>query len=273
MKAIRWSDHDRSFGPFTYARDRKGYQPLGFELDTSDADDYPGCRVRVSGFGHTLILALPAIMKPHRTWVDTSHYEWSKGPGSGYWDIHRREYGVMFIEGAIHFHFGAQTHDSETDKTKVWFLPWRRFRHIRRSLYGLRGELVADLPEHSTWMGHPHRWNVEQAIIAVCPTVKFEFADYDGQRLIATSRIEEREWARGTGYFKWLSLFRRNQVCRSLDISFSGETGKRKGSWKGGTIGHSIDMLSGELHEAAFRRYCEQHQMTFVGSVVAEAVP
>ena len=27
---------------------------------------------------------------------------------------------------------------------------------------------------------------------------------------------------------------------------------------KGGTVGHSIDMLPGELHEAAFRRYCEK---------------
>jgi hypothetical protein len=35
-----------------------------------------------------------------------------------------------------------------------------------------------------------------------------------------------------------------------------------KGSWKGGTVGHSIAMLPGELHGAAFARYCEQHEMT-----------
>lgn len=34
--------------------------------------------------------------------------------------------------------------------------------------------------------------------------------------------------------------------------------GPEKGSWKGGTIGHSIEMLPDELHEAAFRRYCDQ---------------
>jgi hypothetical protein len=51
-----------------------------------------------------------------------------------------------------------------------------------------------------------------------------------------------------------------------LDIRFSEETGRRKGSWKGGTLGHGIDMLPGELHEAAFRRYCATHEMEFVGA-------
>ena len=37
-----------------------------------------------------------------------------------------------------------------------------------------------------------------------------------------------------------------------------GETGREKGSWKGGTIGTSIEMLPGELHESAFRRYCDE---------------
>lgn len=37
----------------------------------------------------------------------------------------------------------------------------------------------------------------------------------------------------------------------------------RKGSWKGGTIGHSIEMPPGELHADAFRRYCAEHNMTF----------
>ena len=45
----------------------------------------------------------------------------------------------------------------------------------------------------------------------------------------------------------------------------AGETGKRKGSWKGGTIGHSIGMEPGELHESAFRRYCTEHNMVFGG--------
>ena len=48
------------------------------------------------------------------------------------------------------------------------------------------------------------------------------------------------------------------KIRRSLDLEFSGETGPEKGSWKGGTVGTGIEMLPGELHEAAFRRYCQK---------------
>lgn len=53
-------------------------------------------------------------------------------------------------------------------------------------------------------------------------------------------------------------------ICDTLDLEFSSEVGRRKGSWKGGTLGHGIEMLPGELHEAAFRRYCAQNDLTFV---------
>lgn len=101
----------------------------------------------------------------------------------------------------------------------------------------------------------------------------FLIDDHDGERITATTHIEEREWKFGEGWFRWLSLFRRNMVRRSLSISFDKECGPEKGSWKGGTMGTGIDMLPGELHEAAFRRYCEQdhsskyrrYRVTFVG--------
>ena len=41
--------------------------------------------------------------------------------------------------------------------------------------------------------------------------------------------------------------------------------GPEKGSWKGGTMGHGIDMVAGELHESAFRRYCETEQQARYG--------
>ena len=83
-------------------------------------------------------------------------------------------------------------------------------------------------------------------------------------RISMTTKIEEREWRFGTGYFKWMSLFRPAKISRSLKLDFSDEVGPEKGSWKGGTVGHSIDMLPGELHEEAFRRYCsEDHRSKY----------
>lgn len=267
-RPIRWSDHDRYFGPFTYARERHRIG-LAVMFSSGDDDDYAGCSVRFSGLGHTLILALPAIIKPWRQWVEiytqpTRDQMIAKGCKPGYWDTHERQYGFSFFEGSIHFHFGPQTHDSTTDKVKVYFLPWRIWRHVRHSLYDLEGDLFATLPDWG--FRNKNGWAVKNAIEEACPSATFEFDDYDGERISATTRIDEREWLLGEGKFKWLSFFRRPKISRSLDIHFSKETGNRKGSWKGGTIGHSIDMQPGELHESAFRRYCSQNRMTFVGA-------
>jgi hypothetical protein len=267
MQAARWSDNDRHFGPFTYARDRRGYRPLAATLDSGRAEDSDWhergestCTLRVSGFGHTLILALPQIVQPLRRWVDT------KGPGSGYWDIQRRAFGFSYHGGFLQVFRGARTNDSSTDRTWSKHLPWTQWRHVRHSFYGLSGEHVATLPDTGkSYLGDPGRWDRARAIADATPAVSFAFRDFDGEELIATTKIEEREWRFGTGWFRWLSLFRRPKIRRSLDIRFSGETGRRKGSWKGGTIGHGIDMEPGELHEGAFRRYCAQHDMTFIG--------
>jgi len=261
---IHWSDNDRYFGPFTFARERS-YRRFGLVLGSGDGDDYPGCRLRMHAFGRTLIVALPPIIKPAREWVDTSRHSWSKGAG-GYWDSHEREYGFVFVEGALHLDYGQQTGDSTTDKSKCYFLPWKQWRFVGHRLYGLDGKLFAKLP-HRAKFNSP-AYAEQKRLEDACPTASFDFDDFDGERITAVTKIEEREWAFGERKFKWLSLFRRNKIRRSLDIRFSAETGKRKGSWKGGTVGHGIDMLPGELHVDAFRRYCAEHNMSFVMPLV-----
>lgn len=275
----RWSDNDRYFGPFTFAHDRR-YRPFAIDLRSGgDEDEGRGCRLRFSAFGFTMLVALPGwVLRPARRWVDTSRHEWSK-PVGGYWDIIPREYGFSFSDTgmvggtvALHVHFGRQTHDSSTDQSKCYFLPWTDWRHVRHSLYDLDGAHFADIPERKRGVtlgapGFNNYWDVAHALEEACPKRAFAFKDFDGEELTATTRIEEREWLLGTRWCKWLSWFAKPKVHRSLDIRFSGETGKRKGSWKGGTIGHAIGMEPGELHEAAFRRYCAEHNMSFVAEV------
>ena len=270
MEAIRWSgENDRYFGPFTYSRDRQAYRPFAIQLGSGDGDDYPGCRFRLSGFGHTLIVALPPVIKPYRKWHEiTTEPTRSKmikgGRDPGYWESYRREYGFTVTDGAVHYYYGEQTHSSDTDKTSIWSFPWREHQCIRHSLYDLDGDHFATLPEWG--FAHKNGRDVRNAIEAVCPVAKFEFADFDDEKIVATCKIEEREWQRGKGIFRLLYLGR-NKVRRSLDIEFSSEVGNRKGSWKGGTIGCGIDMLEGELHDSAFRRYCEENDLTFYGPV------
>ena len=259
-KAIRWSDNDRYFGPFTYSSDKE-YRPFAVVLGSGDGDEHPKCRLRMSALGQTLIVALPAIISPWRKWVDTSRHEWS-GPNGGYWDTGQREYGFSLSDGFLNVSLGRSTNDSSTEQWWGWFLPWTQWRHVRHSFYDSDGQHVWTKLERKGY--DLERIRMDQAKIDGVPTVSFEFTDFDGELLQAETRIEEREWRFGTGYFKWLSIFRKPKISRSLDIRFSGETGKRKGSWKGGTIGSGIDMLSGELHEASFRRYCHKNNMSFM---------
>lgn len=267
MRRIRWSDNDRYWGPFTYSRDGRSYRHFAILLDSGSGDEESrGCRLRLSGFGHTLIIALPQIIRPFREKVFATSWDAATIQRMGrdwYWRREHREFGFSVSEGFLQLMYGRQSHYSSTEKRKGYFLPWTQWRHVRHSLYGLQGEHVwteqkqvkGQIFASEDW------WTAKEA----CPSRSFAFKDFDGEELTVRTMIEEREWRFGEGWFKWLSLFRRPNVRRSLDLRFSGETGKRKGSWKGGTIGHSIDMLPGELHEAAFRRYCAERGMTFVG--------
>jgi hypothetical protein len=243
---IRWSDNDRYFGPFTYAPDSRGYRPLALTIDSGDDDDYPGCRLRLSGFGHTLLLAIPAVIKPWAQWVEvrtepTRSQMIAAGRKPGYSDTHRRQYGFSYSEGFLQVFLGAQTHDSSTTQDWSKHLPWTQWRFAGHRLYGLDGEIFAALPHRARF--RTPEYEESERLTDACPTASFSFNDFDGETISATTKIEEREWHFGEGWFKWLSIFRRPKIRRSLDLRFSAETGKRKGSWKGGTIGHSIDML------------------------------
>lgn len=234
-----------------------------FEL-SSGCEEYPGCTLVIGTRKRRIEIKLPQVIQPHRRWVDTSHYAWSTNPKGGYWDVHQRRYGFYLYNNHLYVSLGAQTDDSVTTQKWSCFLPWGEWRHVRFSLYDAEGKHFWSQLSRKDIRGFEKfadQYEAEKG----CPKVRFAFTDYDGEIIGASTHIEEREWKRGDKWCSWLSLFYRPMVKRSLDISFDKETGSRKGSWKGGTVGTSIEMLPGELHEAAFRRYCEKNNMEFEG--------
>lgn len=71
----------------------------------------------------------------------------------------------------------------------------------------------------------------------------YDFTDkFDGKIIPTTIYIEEREWR--PKWLTWTGLFKK--VRRTIDVHFSDEVGKRKGSYKGGTVGCSYELLPGE---------------------------
>lgn len=272
MRHSRWSDNERNFGPFTFSwTGSKGYRSFAIILKSwgSGDDDSGPASLRISLIWFTFIIWLPPILYPQRRKVYPGPENW--GPDvvarfgrDWYWNVEVREYGFSYSDGFLLVHYGINPCDSSRDQTWGKHLPWTQWRHIRRSLYDLDGkhfwsELDSErenkLSDGNLWRD---RYEIAREWEKRCPKAVFDFKDHDGEELTATTLIEEREWRFGTGWFKWLSMFRKPRIRRYLNLEFSGETGPEKGSWKGGTIGTSIEMLPGELHEAAFRRYCEQ---------------
>jgi hypothetical protein len=285
MRAARWSDNDRYFGPFTWASDGSWKHYAVVLCSAGDGDSHGDqCTLRFTFRHTTLIVALPHIIKP---WREKVYPNWDVATverlgRDWYWNIDQREYGVSLSDGHLTVYYGRRggsCMDSRIQQQWGCFLPWTRWRHVRHSLYGLAGEHFWTDPQtgKSTELGALGPWEAYRAAKDACPTVAFNYADFDGEELVATTQIEEREWRFGTGWFKWLSWFRRPRVRRSLNIEFSKETGPEKGSWKGGVCGTGIEMLQGELHEAAFRRYCDdehrskyrKYRVTFLGPAAA----
>lgn len=266
FRAMRWGAHDRYFGPFTWSYS-KSYPHMAVVLksagdEDSDEDIDGRCSLRISIGKATLITVLPAIIRP---WREKVYPKWDaetvKRLGRDwYWNIDARQYGFSINEGLLSVYYGrcgGSCMDSSVQQQWSCFLPWTQWRHVRSSLYGLAGE-------HVWTEGNTRDWEARQAAEQACPTAKFLIEDFDGEQIAATTRIEEREWRFGTGWFKWLSWLRPAKIRRSLAIEFASEVGPEKGSWKGGTVGTSINMLPGELHETAFLRFCnEEHRSKY----------
>jgi hypothetical protein len=73
---------------------------------------------------------------------------------------------------------------------------------------------------------------------------------YDGTVVNATISVKEREWR--PLWFQWTSLFAKKK--KTIEVEFDKEVGKRKGSWKGGTLGCSYELLPTETPLECLRR-------------------
>ncbi len=283
MKAVRWGDNDRYLGPFTWHPG--DYVRYGVILESwgGGDDDNGSGYLRLHFWTWTLCIATPRwLLQPHREKVFPK-WDWKTIEHLGrdyYWAIDRRSYGFQLSgSGTIgrrgadflqvyYGRNGGSCMDSSIQQHWSYFLPWKQWRHVRHSYYGLKGEWIADAPKNWHAMGLNGRPTYEdfKKVEESIPVRRYTFRDFDGEELIATVRLEEMEWRRGTGWWKWLSWFWPPLIRRSVDLRFSGETGKRKGSWKGGTIGSGCELKHpNELHLDGFMRYCRENNMTFVG--------
>ena len=275
----RLTDNDRHLGRFiTYARCSPSWRPLRLVYSSGAHEDDAGPNTLTAyALGWVARVQLPRLLDDFKVRHVASSWDAATVARLGrnwYEERFPREYGFSLSDGFLQVFLGAQTHDSTTTQSWSKHLPWTQWRFHRFSLYDAAGaEFWTQIEQRGNGVKH-RDFDAQREAEARCDKAVFLVDDFDGQRLTVTTHIEEREWKFGEGWFKWLSLFRKPKISRSLSIEFDKECGPEKGSGKGGLIGTGIDMLPGELHEAAFRRYCEQehrskyqlYRITFVGA-------
>ena len=225
----------------------------------------PYNEIHLQVFGFNWRIRIPEIIKPIEKWVTTEYRPVGKVMSSHvYVEYTKRCYGVRIFGNHFNIMYGSASDNSREEQRWSCFLPWQSVRFIRTSHYDRDGKNIV-LTHWDATMRTQHgrsKCDIERAEVeALDNRTVFAFLDYDGQEILATVRVDEREWRRGTGWFKWLSLFTKRRIEKSLSIEFNEEVGPEKGSWKGGTCSQGIGMEPGEGVRHCWARYCDKYNL------------
>jgi hypothetical protein len=167
---------------------------------------------------------------------------------------------------ALNLYYGLEDntlYNELKEQSLYWTFPWNEKSFKYHRLLNLDGSIMVSVREdYKNLIDYKEEIKLEESQ----PKIVFNFIDnYDGTELTATCKLSERCWTQGDKSFKWLKYFNEDHISRDLWCDFSGETGKRKGSWKGGTVGCGIELNEDESVTDAFKRLCDRENFTYVG--------
>lgn len=154
------------------------------------------------------------------------------------------KYGIAIHGNTFWIYKGGKGNWKGGNKWWTWHIPFITTDWVRTSIL-----LKDDTWEHEGNGNHKSFYNDEWKERQKSWT--YDYTDkYDGTVIPTTIYIEEREWR--PKWLKWTSLFAK--VKRTIDVHFSQEVGKEKGSWKGGCVGCSYDLLPNETALECLKR-------------------
>jgi hypothetical protein len=146
------------------------------------------------------------------------------------------KWGIAIHNNTFWIYRGGQGNMNGGNKWWTWEIPFVNKDWVRTSIL-LKDDTWEHETKHTRKSFYEDEWKEKQK------SWTYNYIDiYDGEIIPTIIYVEEREWR--PKWLKWTSLF--NTVNRSIDIHFSKECGKRKGSWKGGTTGCGYIMLPKE---------------------------
>ncbi len=178
-------------------------------------------------------------------------------------------------DGFISFQYGADRDFLMADNkkrenikhiptvSKMWAIPWKQSKFAKHILLNIDGSVYVELDKSAStldgaWFNNPWDYPGHERI-------RFTFRDgHDNELITAIVYREKRVWTKGVSWMSWLKYVTKPIVHDSIDLNFDKEVGSRKGSWKGGTMGHGAEVRGNEGTLGSCIRYCEEHGHHFI---------
>jgi hypothetical protein len=147
------------------------------------------------------------------------------------------KWGIAIHHGTFWVYRGGKGNWNGGNRWWTWDIPFITKEWVRTSILLEDGTWEHETPKDRNKNFYKKEWKSKQK------SWTYDYTDsYDGEIIPTTIYVDEREWR--PKWLKWTSLF--GKVRRTIDIHFSKECGRRKGEWKGGTLGCGYDLLPGE---------------------------
>lgn len=155
---------------------------------------------------------------------------------TGIQDCESAAWGINIHNNTLWVYTGGGGNFEGGKKWITWNFPFFTKNWVRTSILMKDGSWESEYPGNNKSF-YKDEWKEKQA------SWNYNYTDsYDGSIIPTTIYVEEREWR--PKWLEWTKLFA--ETRRTIDVDFSEEVGKRKGSWKGGTVGCSYTLLPNE---------------------------
>jgi hypothetical protein len=146
------------------------------------------------------------------------------------------KWGIAIHNNTFWVYRGGKGNMNGGNKWWTWDIPFITKEWVRTSIL-LKDETWEHETKGSKKDFYNDEWKEKQKYWT------YDYIDsYDGEVIPTTIYVDEREWR--PKWLKWTSLFAK--VRTTIDVHFSKECGRRKGSYKGGTIGCNYELLPNE---------------------------
>ena len=170
-----------------------------------------------------------------------------------YGDCDAPQWGIAIHDNTFWIYRGGDGNLGGGSKWWTWNLPFFTWEHIRRDVQCDLGDGKLTMVPECKLERHIDDKYIPLKENEFVYKHHYDYVDsYDGEVIPCTYWVEEREWRRK--WFKWCNLKWFKSINRYIEIEFDGEVGKEKGSWKGGCIGCSYNILPGETPEECIKR-------------------